>query len=353
MGSDVPLKNPERCVSSFALQLKYDPEFPVDSKYDEDEASTDGFQVPMEREFENLGSAFQALGAEMMDLGIRIARICDRAVGGHELENSILESSAAKGRLIHYHSDLDGCILKECSRVQTGGKNRNSGCYSSYIDEIISEEKVIEIDESRLMCKTSVSDLWQQWHYDYGIFTVLTAPMFMLSREAGNGSCVQETSLLAYPGHTFLQIFDPRKSKILLVRTCPENFIVQVGESADILTKGKLRSTLHSVCKPKEQECLSRESFVVFLQPAWDKKFYVSDYQKTNEEAPILNGDSPSIYSNHKCSTFDSSSQKLSEEIHEKIPPLMSRLKDGMTFAEFSRETTKQYYGGKGVQSMK
>jgi hypothetical protein len=26
-------------------------------------------------------------------------------------------------------------------------------------------------------------------------------------------------------------------------------------------------------------------------------------------------------------------------------------LKDGMTFAEFSRETTKQYYGGSGLQS--
>lgn len=23
-------------------------------------------------------------------------------------------------------------------------------------------------------------NLWQQWHYDYGIFTVLTAPMFLM-----------------------------------------------------------------------------------------------------------------------------------------------------------------------------
>ncbi|KAK7282867.1 hypothetical protein RIF29_11958 [Crotalaria pallida] len=39
---------------------------------------------------------------------------------------------------------------------------------------------------------------------------------------------------------------------------------------------------------------------------------------------------------------------KLSREIQRIVPPLSSRLKDGMTFAEFSRETTKQYYGGSG-----
>ncbi|KAL8513216.1 hypothetical protein ACS0TY_019427 [Phlomoides rotata] len=33
------------------------------------------------------------------------------------------------------------------------------------------------------------------------------------------------------------------------------------------------------------------------------------------------------------------------------IVPLLSRLQDGITFAEFSRETTKQYYGGSGLQS--
>ncbi|KAG2325340.1 hypothetical protein Bca52824_008068 [Brassica carinata] len=38
-------------------------------------------------------------------------------------------------------------------------------------------------------------------------------------------------------------------------------------------------------------------------------------------------------------------------DIHSTVPPLWSRIRDGMTFAEFSRETTKQYYGGSGLQS--
>ena len=44
-------------------------------------------------------------------------------------------------------------------------------------------------------------------------------------------------------------------------------------------------------------------------------------------------------------------SNNLSQEIKKIVPPLSSRLKEGMTFAEFSRETTKQYYGGSGLQS--
>jgi hypothetical protein len=40
----------------------------------------------------------------------------------------------------------------------------------------------------------------------------------------------------------------------------------------------------------------------------------------------------------------------LMQDILMKIPPLSSRLKEGMTFAEFSRQTTKQYYGGGGIQ---
>jgi len=34
----------------------------------------------------------------------------------------------------------------------------------------------------------------------------------------------------------------------------------------------------------------------------------------------------------------------------KKNPPLSSRLREGMTFSEFSRQTTKQYYGGGGIQ---
>ena len=60
--------------------------------------------------------------------------------------------------------------------------------------------------------------------------------------------------------------------------------------------------------------------------------------------------------SGHHCSNEGNGHTELdfneaAQDIHKIVPPLSSRLKDGMTFAEFSRETTKQYYGGSGLQS--
>ncbi|KAK1309961.1 hypothetical protein QJS10_CPA08g00307 [Acorus calamus] len=155
-------------------------------------------------------------------------------------------------------------------------------------------------------------------------------------------------------GHTYLQLFDANTDKILVVKTPPESFIVQVGESADILSEGKLHSTLHSVYKPMGLENVSRDTFVLFLQPAWNKTFSISDYPPTasteRSEKSISTEEMSEAIS---TDSVDKESHRLGQEIHRMIPPLFSRLRDGMTFAEFSRETTKQYYGGSGTHSLR
>lgn len=275
--------------------------------------------------FENLESVFKKLGFCMMEVGLCLARICDKVIGGNELEQSLLESQAAKGRLIHYHSQLDSILLQQLER---GGKNTKRG-----------GENMKQLQKSQL--NPAHSNLWQQWHYDYGIFTVLTSPFFLLPSSSDISSMQDASHCVECPspmGHTSLQIYDPNKKRVLMVRAPPESFIVQVGESADIISKGKLHSTLHSVLRPTKFENLSRETFVVFLQPAWTKTFTISDY-------PLAN----STFSGFTQS--DDEEQQSGPEIQKIVPPLSSRLKDGMTFAEFSRETTKQYYGGSGLQS--
>ena len=132
-----------------------------------------------------------------------------------------------------------------------------------------------------------------------------------------------------------------------MVKTSSESFIVQVGESADILSKGKLRANLHSVCRPAEVEDLSRETFVVFLQPAWSKTFSLSNYPIESSQS---NGQCFAECTDKAC-IREHEHGKRGQEVHEIVPPFSLRLKDGMTFAEFSRETTKQYYGGSGLQS--
>ncbi|GJZ33416.1 2-oxoglutarate (2OG) and Fe(II)-dependent oxygenase superfamily protein [Tanacetum coccineum] len=320
LGSDVPLKNIDRTVSPFAMQLKYNGDLDVSSLCNVNRAGVESCGSDGERlsEFNNLGNVFKELGNCMIEMGLRLARVCDKVIGGHELEQSLLESCSAKGRLIHYHSILDNITLQALNDTRSKSK------------------KVKKTSSNQ-------SDLWQQWHYDYGVFTILTDPMFMFASESnGSGLSCDEKECHSPSGHTYLQILDPNKNSIVKVKASSGSFIVQVGESADILSKGKLRATLHSVCRPKNLENISRETFVVFLQPAWSKTLSLYDFP---EENPCANdGHSRNCDEENQC-------QKPSSDISKLVPPLCDRLKDGMTFAEFSRETTKQYYGSSGLQT--
>ncbi|KAF5810646.1 putative isopenicillin N synthase [Helianthus annuus] len=320
LGSDVPLKNIDRTVSPFAMQLKYNLNPDVSNLCNKNHSETDGFSSDTESpcEFKNLGNTFKDLGNCMIELGLRLARVCDKIIGGHELEQSLLESHSAKGRLIHYHSVIDNLILQASNKARSKTKKTER-------------------------TSSNHSDLWQQWHYDYGVFTVLTDPMFMLAPENNGSSQSCDRKECESPsGHTYLQILDPNKNRVVMVKASYGSFIVQVGESGDILSKGKLRATLHSVCRPKGFENVCRETFVVFLQPSWSKTLYVYDF---SVESSSSNGEDSRI-----CDE-DDGQQEPSSDIGKLVPPLCDRLKNGMTFAEFSRETTKQYYGSSGLQS--
>ncbi|KAF2314842.1 hypothetical protein GH714_036881 [Hevea brasiliensis] len=361
LGSDVPLKNPDRNVSSFAMQLKYvealksapiKPSHDVRLNLEPTHLDVDEVRKFHEDEFKNLGDFFKDLGYFMMELGLRLAQMCDEFIGGQELERSLLESGTAKGRLIHYHSILDKLLMRETGRrkgptkKQANSKKNQEHCLRSEQKQLQGSNFVT--NGIKVGSRGNDMDLWQQWHYDYGIFTILTAPMFLLPSYLSENMVTDQSSLSSdqecpYPnGYSYLQIFDPNNNNVLMVKTSPESFIIQVGESADILSKGKLRSTLHCVRRPLKFENLSRETFVVFLQPAWSKTFSITDY--TVEHGVSVGNLSEGNGIKHGLNEF-------TQDIHKIVPPLSSRLKDGMTFAEFSRETTKQYYGGKGLQS--
>ncbi|CAN4093743.1 unnamed protein product [Withania somnifera] len=342
LGSDVPLKNPNRNVSSFSMQLKYE------QCFERNDFQVDDVEFDNQDGFKKLGCTFKELGYCMMNLGLRVAKICDKAIGGQELQQSLLESGTAKGRLIHYHSAVDNDIVREAAKRNGQSKARNGKAYKNEPSSLKQRGVKSSKDQS------NDYGLWQKWHYDYGTFTLLTVPMFLLSshQEApavvNNDSPVSSKHELPLPSvNTYLQIFDPKKNQIFMVKAPSESLILQVGEAADILSKGKLRATLHCVCRPPKAENLSRETFVVFLQPTWSKQFSLLDYPL---ERLALSGQQCGVYSKGTEQSRQVP-EELSHEIQHIVPPLLSRLKDGMTFAEFSRETTKQYYGGKGFQS--
>ncbi|KAL5136666.1 hypothetical protein HKD37_10G027175 [Glycine soja] len=291
LGSDVPLRNPDRSVSPFAMQLKYAKSQHVQQTVSECYGM----------EFENLGRSFKELGFCMMELGLCLARICDKAIGGNELEQSLLDSYLSS--IISIYK-----ITNKHERSKATSKRRGNNV------------KPLEGSKSNsIACSVNSggnhSNLWQQWHYDYGIFTVLTTPLFILpsysetskTEDTFSESCFGECP--SPTGHTCLQIYDPNK--------------------------------------PSKFENLSRENFVVFLQPAWTKTFSISDYHHANS---TFNGQLL-VATDEEQEQSERDSNNLSQEIKKIVPPLSSRLKEGMTFAEFSRETTKQFYGGSGLQS--
>ncbi|KAF8689516.1 hypothetical protein HU200_041844 [Digitaria exilis] len=378
LGSDVPLKNPDRSVSSFAKLLRHSGKFALVELVNETESISNGFdclekvhdsdgseEANGDDDMENVGELVEELGLYMMELGILIARACDIVIGGGQLEQSITDFGTAKARLIHYHSELDNIIMREkesstkrkCSSkkvpvkpYQLGSQRRSESlspcCIKSDDRTPVMVGKDNDSRDTSVQGKASeisLLNLWQEWHYDFGILTILTPPLFLGGSEGEK--CLVNQEYHHPIGHTHLQLCNGRK--IFSVRCSPESFIVQVGEAADILSRGKLKSTLHSVSRPLSFTDVSRETFVVFLQPSWDKTLSYSGYTSDTEEQ-LSHKNGTSILGNGSAGYCDEDMRM--QEILEKIPPLSSRLTEGMTFAEFSRQTTKQYYGGGGIQ---
>ncbi|KAM0877747.1 hypothetical protein ACQ4PT_035307 [Festuca glaucescens] len=278
VGSDVPLKKPDRSVSSFAQLLKRDSgkKFHLSEWITESIDTWPGSPVGVhgfgehkgDDDIENLGELFKELGLCMMEIGILVARACDIVIGGNQLEQSITDFGSAKARLIHYHSELDSRIIKQSSTDTRRRRNSvsnaaaavtpvsdhiNTPCYQRPGSEDGSRTRLEhgaagENDSKDVMVQgqsttVSLGNLWQEWHYDYGVLTVLTAPLFL--RSALRQECAVSEECSFPDGQTHLQLFNKRR--MFLVRCSQESFIVQIGEAADILSGGKLRSTLHAM----------------------------------------------------------------------------------------------------------
>lgn len=247
----------------------------------------------------------------------------------------------------------------------------------------------------------SVSTWWQQWHCDYGIFTVLTSPLFLKPTrvdpvypnvEIEGGCCLKDVPIrnslhleanlelpklnssrlfqqegdsrtikaemeekpqrtrlpqlssspsylldlnssvqecLSPDGHSSLIVMDSHGRTTSLV--IPSDYlIVQVGEAAQLLCGGELVARAHCVMRPTSAKDVSRETMAVFLQPAWDRR--ISLPSGVPQERALEAGG-------------------IATNLETHIPLLASRWKDGCTFAELSKETTRQYYGADGYQS--
>ncbi|KAJ7514146.1 hypothetical protein O6H91_23G030200 [Diphasiastrum complanatum] len=291
------------------------------------------------------------------ELGLLVARLCDVAFPDARLEQSILESGTAKGRLIHYHSPVERLSEAKRRRRSNAPMQKHSHDYSFCNKSI--QPQAIKQNNSAQSDTFSPHGIWQQWHYDYGILTVVTAPMFQVASvpSAGkmedqvSGSVSQLSSSAECPppdGHSCLQIMNPSTGLAQHAVVPHDLLIVQVGEAAQILSGGRLCATAHCVSELVSTRSFSRETFVLFLQPAWQKALVPPEgYNRSMVLGTGSWGDEESKLD--KDSSPEFRSRIL--EFNRSVPPLASRWHESSTFAEFSKQTTRQYYGANGYQS--
>jgi len=228
--------------------------------------------------------AFKAMGGLVVDVGLLVARQCDKYVNkinpnypSFRLFNIIKTSKTCKARLLHYFP------------------LNNPGDIAADISE------------------ASMST-WCGWHNDHGSLTGLVPAIFM----------DQKGNVVPSP--------DPKSGLYIRSRqgdmvkaSIPANCLAfQIGETAQIHSGGILQATPHAVRGPLGENStgISRETFAVFMEPMFGEKM---DIPKGSSTENVIKG---------------SSTQFLPPG----VPLLGTRWNENMDFGSFTDMTLKSYY---------
>lgn len=265
-----------------------------------------------------------------------VCKSCDEALGlvssEKSLSNVLAQSKTAKARMIYYHAK--GIVSKDKEEKE--------------LRTVLQED---DHDKDRNTIDTiSTIGTWQNWHYDYGLFTALISPELKdlsypeLSIENEINSEEREESS-SYGG---LVVLSTDMNSILHVPIPSNTIAIQVGEAASILTGGRLKACLHCVARPtsspsfhssllekNSSKTLTRQIFVLFAQPSWSQILQPLD-------------SSLEISPKEDITKVEETNLFLEKSLH--VPPLSHRYIQSMTFSEFAAKTTKSYYGKTGKQ---
>ncbi|XP_073018259.1 uncharacterized protein [Primulina eburnea] len=173
---------------------------------------------------------FKALGKLILDVGLLLAYHCDRYASNgfrvHENEGLLqilLRSRCHKGRLLYYFPSLQSSSIED-------GDSMSS---------------------------------WCGWHTDHGSLTGLTCGMFM-----------KDAVELPSPDSAAGLYVKTQSGQIIKVVYGEDEIAYQIGETTEILSRGRLCATPHCVQAPKGEAAagVERSTFALFMQPNWDEK---------------------------------------------------------------------------------
>ncbi|WWC90063.1 uncharacterized protein L201_004996 [Kwoniella dendrophila CBS 6074] len=189
---------------------------------------------------EDFENTFKALGKIVFNVGIALAKACEKFVspsisnqsGTKTVESLISTSKCNKARLLHYYPETSASTTTTTTN-----------------DEGVQNDALCGI------------------HLDHSLLTGLCSAMYL--SDSQNGS---EPKIVSSPNDsTGLWIY-PRNSENPIKVTIPENCLAfQTGEALSLLTNNKLSATPHFVSgSTKSKDPISRETFAFFLQPDVD-----------------------------------------------------------------------------------
>mmetsp|Transcript_50116 Transcript_50116/g.76197 ORF Transcript_50116/g.76197 Transcript_50116/m.76197 type:complete len:370 (-) Transcript_50116:44-1153(-) len=159
---------------------------------------------------------------------------------------------------------------------------------------------------------TDSEDVWNSWHNDSGFLTALAGDIYMTpSGEILEGSNSSAAGLHVVDRNDIV-------CKINIPKDC---LAIQIGECTQIITGGAVVATPHCV---KGAPNLARASLACFIDTP--PSFQLS-----------MPGDIRDPEQLKKLSTSSS-----------RVPPLLERWKDGMTFGDFLETTFQKYYDYSG-----
>eukprot|EP01087_Luapelamoeba_hula_P008758 TRINITY_DN2214_c0_g1_i1.p1 TRINITY_DN2214_c0_g1~~TRINITY_DN2214_c0_g1_i1.p1 ORF type:complete len:282 (+),score=45.06 TRINITY_DN2214_c0_g1_i1:319-1164(+) len=233
-----------------------------------------------------LEPAFLDMGRLLVDVGLLVARQCDKFVEKRctgivpsKLHSIIKDCRTPKGRLLHYFALKD----EECD---AGTSPEGEGEFSS----------------------------WCGWHNDHGSLTALVPAMYI----------DKEGKEVPNPDPTSGLYIKSRSGDVVKGVVPLDHIAFQIGETACVHSGGWLHATPHCVrgATGPQAKGVSRETMAVFMEPEWAEPMNVPP-GRTLEDV-----------------THGSAAQYLPKG----VPTLASRWKPEHDFGKFTEITLTSYY---------
>lgn len=215
-----------------------------------------------------LKEAFMDLGGLIVDVGKELAKHCDLYLARmYSNENiacmneAIGMSKTLKARLLHYfpHS-----VTSSFTSSSIGDS------YGS--PDTLLQENVQDTQENVQEKNTNQQETMDSWcglHLDHSLLTGLTSAMYVNDK---TGQELDENdpkySHLFSESGLYIKDRDASLVKVNIPKDC---LAFQIGEAAQVISKGLLEATPHLV-KGVSVDGISRNTFAVFLQPNVDFK---------------------------------------------------------------------------------